>query len=71
MLVASTKEKFIAALEKLPEGTKIFVRSGDDAYTPNLRVFEHNGVQTLFIELVSFEHRNFPERCRGVKEIKI
>lgn len=67
------RDELIQLLQKLPEGTEVFIRGGagwpDDAWAPQMRVFTYNGRTTAFLEHKSGEHVNFPEKYRNVTEI--
>lgn len=63
-----TKEDMIALLEKLPPGTEIYSRQGDNAWPAKLRVFQEPAI-VAYITINANDHRNFPEGYSGVKEI--
>jgi hypothetical protein len=70
-----TKEKLQAILDKLPAGTLIYVRQGDDAYPAHLRRFNESRPAVLYLDIVgedeSGDHRNFPEGYSGTREVAI
>ena len=70
-----TREEALERIAALPEGSELFIRSGqfmDDAYPAKLRVFnESNGLHAYFdIDRErTGDHRNWPEKYRGVTEV--
>lgn len=65
-----TREDLIAQLELLPPGTEIFLRVGDNAWTPRLRAFEERGTVVGYVDVALVpEHRNWPAEYRGAKEL--
>ena len=72
-----TKEKLQAILDKMPAGTLIYLRQGDDAWPAHPRRFKEGGPgpRVLYLEVVledeDGDHRNFPEGYTGVTEIPI
>lgn len=65
-----TREDLIAHLDLLPPGTELFTRSGDNAWSAELRVFEGNGGVTGYFDRSEVaDHRNFPEGYRGTHEL--
>lgn len=64
-----SKEELIAQLQKLPNGTELFSRQGDNAWPVKLRVFEEGNGIAAYFDCQFDNHRNFPEHYSGVKEI--
>lgn len=64
-------EQLIAILQKLPPGTRMEVRSGDDAYVPKVRVWLYQGLKINATIEPSYNghHYNYPEHYSGVIEI--
>lgn len=67
------RDELIRLLQKLPEGTEVFLRGGagcsDDAWAPQMRVFEYEGMTRAFLQYQIGEQVNFPEGYRNVIEI--
>ncbi len=69
------REQALEQISKLPEGTEIFIRTGqfmDDAYPASLRVFNENTGLVAYIDIDRERpghHRNWPEPYAGVVEV--
>lgn len=64
-----TREDLLNIIEKLPPGTEIFTRSGDNAWPTKVRVFQYGREVTAYMDYERGDHRNFPEGYSGAKEI--
>lgn len=68
------RDELIALLQKLPEGTEVFVRAGaykDSAYTPVLKIFEYQKQKvSAYIDVHPHSsHYNYPEGYSGVVDV--
>jgi len=75
-----TKGELVKILSSpdLPDDTEIYIRGGipwdDDCFTADVRAFKDNGDGKTVVYFVIDEHpdhRNWPEKSRGVEEIGI
>jgi len=64
-----TKEDLQKILDKMPAGTKIYVRRSDNAWPAVARAFE--GEDVLYLECIGEDHRNFPKDYAGAMERKL
>jgi len=63
------RDELITLLQKLPPGTRLSYRSGDDAWPLAVRVFQEGSIAHAYIVATPGDHRNFPEGVRGIQEI--